>query len=111
MSELEAIDSGIPSQFVPVPLPIDGQLDLHAFHPKEVRTLLPEYLELCRQQGIFEVRVVHGKGTGALRKTVHSILGKLAYVKNFSLAPGDRGHWGATLVLLEPLSPIFPGSD
>ena len=62
----------------PVKLPIDGTLDLHTFRPGEVKDLLPEYLALCREKGIHEVRIVHGKGTGALRETVHSILKRMS---------------------------------
>jgi DNA-nicking Smr family endonuclease len=85
-------------------LPIDGELDLHAFHPRDIKELVPDYLELCREKGLHEVRIVHGKGTGTLRETVHALLRKLPYVKDFSLAAADRGHWGATLVTLEPAS-------
>ena len=59
-------------------------------------------LEACRRRGILEVRVVHGKGTGALRETVHAILERLPGVASFRLAGEDRGSWGATLVVLEP---------
>lgn len=69
----------------PIELPIDGILDLHTFQPKEVKDLLPDYLAACREQGILQVRVIHGKGTGALRKTVHSILGRLPEVISFRL--------------------------
>jgi dsDNA-specific endonuclease/ATPase MutS2 len=88
----------------PIRLPIDGELDLHTFHPREIKELVPDYLELCRRKGLLEVRIVHGKGTGALRETVHAILNKLPSVKHFSLAPANRGHWGATLVTLEAAS-------
>jgi len=84
----------------PVEIPIDGVLDLHAFHPAEVKDLLPEYLTACRGKGIFEVRVIHGKGTGMLRETVHAVLKRLPEVISFSLAGGDAGSWGATLVKL-----------
>jgi dsDNA-specific endonuclease/ATPase MutS2 len=80
--------------------PINGILDLHMFHPRDVKDLVPEYLDLCVAGGIFEVRVVHGKGTGALRETVHSILRKLPIVRSFRLAGEDEGGWGATLVTL-----------
>lgn len=86
----------------PVEFPIDGTLDLHTFSPREVKNLVPEYLDACRERGILEVRIVHGKGTGALRETVHSILGKLPGIRSFQLAGEDRGSWGATLVVLEP---------
>lgn len=84
-----------------VEFPIDGVLDLHTFHARDVKDLLPEYLELCREKGITEVRIIHGKGTGTLRETVHSILGKLPRVQSFRLAGEDEGGWGATLVTLK----------
>jgi DNA-nicking Smr family endonuclease len=87
----------------PVKLPVDGVLDLHTFHPGEVKDLLPDYLFLCREKGILEVRVIHGKGTGMLRETVHSILKRLPEVVSFRLAGEDAGSWGATLVVLRPL--------
>ncbi len=82
--------------------PIEGALDLHAFDPADVRSLIPEYLLECRKKGILEVRIIHGKGTGALRKTVHAILERLEEVKSFRLAGQDRGGWGATIAVLEP---------
>src|SRR5512143_953917 len=86
----------------PTHIPIDGTLDLHTFDPRDLKELLPEYLQECRKLGILEVRVVHGKGTGALRESVHAILRRLPFVRGFALAPPVLGHWGATLVLLEP---------
>jgi DNA-nicking Smr family endonuclease len=87
----------------PVELPIDGTLDLHTFRPQEVKDLIPDYLAACRERGILHVRIVHGKGTGALRKTVHAILGRLPEVASFRLAGEDGGSWGATLVILRPI--------
>jgi DNA-nicking Smr family endonuclease len=71
----------------PVRLPIDGTLDLHTFHPRDVKALLPDYLQECRRKGILDVRIVHGKGTE---------------VESFRLAGEDAGSWGATLVRLRP---------
>jgi DNA-nicking Smr family endonuclease len=85
-----------------VELPIDGVLDLHAFQAREVKDLVPEYLAECRARGIFEVRIIHGKGTGALRRGVHAILSRLPEVASFGLAMEDAGGWGATLVTLRP---------
>ena len=86
----------------PLSIPIDGTLDLHTFDPRDLKGLLPEYLAECRARGILEVRVIHGKGTGALQRTVHALLPRIPFVKSFRLAPPALGHWGATLVVLEP---------
>lgn len=88
----------------PVDLPIDGCLDLHTFQPRDVRDLVPDYLEACRERGILEVRIVHGKGIGALRETVHATLRRMEMVAEFHLAPEARGGWGATVVRLRPPS-------
>jgi DNA-nicking Smr family endonuclease len=85
-----------------IELPIDGVLDLHTFRPKEVKDLLPDYLEECRKRGILDVRIIHGKGTGVLQRRVHAILGRLPEVRSFRLAGEDAGGWGATLVRLNP---------
>ena len=86
----------------PVELPIDGILDLHAFEPRDVGELVPDYLQLCRERGILRVRIIHGKGTGTLRSTVHAILERLGEVESFRLAMEDEGGWGATIVILKP---------
>ena len=86
----------------PVEIPIDGVLDLHTFNPREVKDLVPEYLSLCREKGILQVRIIHGKGTGAMQRTVNSILSRLSYVASFRLACVEGGGWGATIVILQP---------
>jgi DNA-nicking Smr family endonuclease len=85
---------------IPIALPIDGTLDLHTFQPRDVKELVPDYLAECRERGILEVRIIHGKGAGALRRTVHAILSRLPEVASFGLALEDAGGWGATLVTL-----------
>jgi DNA-nicking Smr family endonuclease len=85
-----------------IELPIEGALDLHTFQPRDVKDLVPDYLAACRQKGIYQVRIIHGKGTGALRETVHSILRRLPEVVSFSLAGEFAGSWGATVVSLRP---------
>ncbi|WP_395750623.1 Smr/MutS family protein [Prosthecobacter sp.] len=83
--------------------PIGPELDLHTFRPSEIGSLLPEYFTECRKRGILRVRVIHGKGAGALRIGVHQLLAQLPEVQQF-IWPADEtsGSWGATWVLLRP---------
>jgi len=83
-----------------VEIPIDGALDLHTFHPRDVAPLLSDYFDACRARGILEVRVIHGKGTGALRRTVHALLDRLPEVVSWRPADEGAGGWGATIVVL-----------
>jgi len=85
----------------PIEIPIDGTLDLHAFRPAEVRDLVREYLAACREREILQVRIIHGKGTGTLRETVHSVLRRMPEVASFRQAGEDAGGWGATIVILQ----------
>ncbi len=87
---------------IPLELPIDGVLDLHTFQAREVKDLIPDYLAACQERGILQVRIIHGKGTGTLRRTVHAILARLPAVISFGLAKEDAGGWGATMVTLAP---------
>jgi hypothetical protein len=82
-------------------LPVDGVLDLHNFSPKEVKPLVLEYIEQCRQAGIYELRIIHGKGTGQLRRTVHALLDRHEHVDGYRLGGHGGGSWGATIVDLE----------
>ena len=95
----------------PVELPIDGILDLHTFHPREVKSLLPEYLMECRRKGILDVRIIHGKGSGALRETVHAVLKRLSEVVSFRLAGQEAGSWGATVAILRPIDHTHAGKE
>lgn len=87
----------------PVALLIDGTLDLHTFDPRELEDLLPEFLRACRERGILEARIIHGKGRGALRRAVQALLGRREEVVSFRPADELAGGWGATLVRLKPL--------
>ncbi|MCL6583114.1 MAG: Smr/MutS family protein [bacterium] len=86
---------------IPVEIPIEDYLDLHTFRPSEIPDLLQDYLEACRERGIYQVRLIHGKGTGRLREKVHHLLRANPLVHSFSLAPPQSGSWGATIVLLK----------
>lgn len=83
-----------------VRIPIDGTLDLHAFAPRDAASVVEEYLRACLEDGIYEVRIIHGKGKGILRRTVHALLERHPSVKEFHLDKGSSG-WGATIVILE----------
>ncbi|MBD3274574.1 MAG: DNA mismatch repair protein MutS [Candidatus Marinimicrobia bacterium] len=85
----------------PVEFPINGILDLHTFHPRDVKDLVPEYLSECLLRDIYRVRIIHGKGTGTLRRIVHSALEKSELVEDFNLAGEQEGGWGATVVHLK----------
>jgi len=81
-------------------IPINGILDLHTFHPSEVKDLVPDYLSSCQERGILQVRIIHGKGTGTLQRMVVSILKKLPEVVSYRTAEEQAGGWGATIVEL-----------
>ena len=81
----------------PVPMDIDGILDLHMSPPKVVKELVPDYLAECLAAGILDVRIIHGKGIGVLRTIVEGILSKHPQVESFG-APNDSSGWGATVV-------------
>ena len=83
-----------------VVLPITGELDLHAFAPRDVPSVVTEYLVACREKGLTEVRIVHGRGKGVQRAVVRRLLGTLPDVVSFEDAPPTSGGWGATLVRL-----------
>jgi DNA-nicking Smr family endonuclease len=85
----------------PVKIPIEDFIDLHTFRPEEISGLLSEYFSECRNNKIFTVRVIHGKGRGFLKKGVIEILKKSPLVESFKDAPMEAGGWGATIVELK----------
>jgi len=88
----------------PVQIEITDELDLHTFQPREVGELLVDYLGECQKCGILNVRVIHGKGTGALRVGVHEKLAKMGMVVAITWpASAQTGGWGATWVQLKAL--------
>ncbi len=85
----------------PVVLPLEDSIDLHTFAPKDIPSVVEEYLELCCQAGFKEVRIIHGRGIGVQRNIVRSILQKHPLVLSFQDAPAEAGGWGATVVVLK----------
>lgn len=74
---------------------IDGVLDLHTFLPREINDLIDDYIEACLDKGIFDIRIIHGKGKGVLRNRVYALLDRHPQVASFGQAPLEAGGWGA----------------
>jgi dsDNA-specific endonuclease/ATPase MutS2 len=81
-----------------VKLPIDGTLDLHTFRPSDVKDVVADYVEAAHEAGLGEIRLIHGRGIGAQRATVHSVLAAHPLVEEFWDAP--ESHLGATVARL-----------
>jgi dsDNA-specific endonuclease/ATPase MutS2 len=84
----------------PIEFEINGELDLHTFRPSELGELVPDYIGLCLEKDIRRIRIIHGKGIGTLRETVHALLIRDSRVERFAVADQSEGGWGATLVFL-----------
>jgi DNA-nicking Smr family endonuclease len=93
--------SGADETGEPFEVPITGELDLHAFAPRDVAAVVEEYVRVCRERGLLRLRLVHGRGIGVQRAEVRRVLGRLPGVVSFSDAPPESGGWGATIVLLQ----------
>ena len=85
----------------PIVIPLEDHLDLHPFQPKEIPSVVEEYLEQCKQAGLREVRLIHGKGKGVQRNIIRALLEKHSHVESFHVAPLEAGSWGATIVRLK----------
>jgi DNA-nicking Smr family endonuclease len=83
-----------------VVIPVGEELDLHPFAPRDVPSVVEEYLLACRARGILELRLVHGRGKGV--QVVRSLLARLPFVLEAREAPPASGGWGATFVKLRP---------
>jgi len=86
----------------PVRIPIEDALDLHAFAPRDIPSVVAEYLEAAHARGFTEVRLIHGRGVGVQRRIVRALLADHPRVAAFADAPPDRGGFGATIVRLKP---------
>lgn len=86
------------SDEAPFPIEISDILDLHAFAPQEVTTVVETYLEEARAKGFATVRIIHGKGIGVQRERVRAVLSRTPFVARFQEAPMQAGGWGATVV-------------
>ena len=84
----------------PVEIEITDIFDLHTIRPRDVKAVVEEYLRLAHEKGFKVVRIIHGKGIGVQRKTVHSILARTDFVLEWTDAPPQAGGLGATIVRL-----------
>jgi len=91
----------------PVEVPITDEIDLHTFHPGDVKDLLEEYFRCCIDKGIYTVRVIHGKGKGILKKRVHSCLSENTYVSRYRSSAQEKGGWGSTTVDLIQIKEVI----
>lgn len=82
----------------PHDVPIDDEIDLHAFASRDVPSVVDAYLEAAHARGLREVRVVHGRGIGVQRARVHQVLRAHPLVTDHRDDP--RAHLGATIVTL-----------
>jgi DNA-nicking Smr family endonuclease len=82
-----------------VQVPIEEAIDLHAFAPRDVVSVVDEYLHAARDAGFSEVRLIHGRGKGVQRAAVQRLLGTHPLVAHYRDAP--ESHLGATLVVLK----------
>jgi dsDNA-specific endonuclease/ATPase MutS2 len=98
-----------PTADAPVDAALTDELDLHTFLPRECADVVAEYVRAAQEAGVTHVRIVHGKGTGTLRRIVHSVLASHPAVRAYRLADERGGSWGATLVDLHP--PATTGSN
>ena len=83
-------------------VPLTGELDLHNFAPRDIESVVEEYVRACRERGVPSLRLVHGRGQGVQRAVVRRLLARLEGVLAFDDAPPSSGGWGATLVRLAP---------
>jgi DNA-nicking Smr family endonuclease len=81
-------------------IPLTGDLDLHPFRPREIPSLVEEYVRACREKGIVRLRLAHGRGSGVQRAQVRRKLASMPEVVSFSDAPPEAGGWGATIVIV-----------
>ena len=83
-----------------VQIPLTGELDLHAFAPRDIPSVVEEYVRACAEAGLTVLRLVHGRGKGVQRAVVRRVLARMPQVESCADAPPVSGGWGATVVRL-----------
>ena len=81
-----------------VRVPIEDAIDLHSFAPRDIASVVEDYLEAARDAGFTEVRLIHGRGKGVQRADIQRRLRGHPLVERFWDAP--ESHLGATMVRL-----------
>ena len=94
-------EAGAEPENEPVELEITDVLDLHPFQPRDVPSVVREYLDAAYEKGLRELRIIHGRGVGVQRRTVRTLLERDPRVIDFGDAPMEAGGWGATWVEME----------
>ena len=77
---------------------LGDRIDLHMFHPRDVKIIVEEFINNALEKGISPVTIIHGKGKSVLKNAVHKQLGKMKEVISFRDVPGN---WGATEIELQ----------
>lgn len=83
-----------------VSIPLTGELDLHPFAPRDIPSVVEEYVRACHGEGVRHLRLAHGRGRGVQRAAVRRVLARLPEVQSFEDAAPGAGGWGATAVEL-----------
>jgi DNA-nicking Smr family endonuclease len=81
-------------------IPIEDSIDLHAFHPSDIKSVVEEYVQAAHEAGLRDVRLIHGRGVGVQRGIVQAALERHPLVESFYDAP--ESHLGATVAVLKP---------
>ncbi len=89
--------------YEPVRIPITDILDLHTVAPRDAKYVVEAWLEEVKTRGFRALRIVHGRGIGAQREMVRTLLARDPDVVSYGDAPLEAGGWGATVVSLKPL--------
>ena len=80
-----------------VAIPLEEHLDLHGFLPSDMHEIVRDYLDQAWEAGFTEIRIIHGRGIGAMRDQVRTLLSNDARIERYAAAPRERGGDGATL--------------
>jgi DNA-nicking Smr family endonuclease len=82
----------------PIAVPIERELDLHTFAPRDIPSVVDSYIEAAHAAGLREVRLIHGRGKGVQRGIVQNVLERHPLVAEFW--DDQASHLGATIARL-----------